>query len=116
MALKQIKTNYHTHSTWCDGRYSTKEMILAAIEKGFTHLGFSSHAMYPFSTKHHLNPKTIQDYTNEIQSLKEDFKDKIEIFHGFEAEFIHRSLSQAMLCTKIFHQTISLVQYIIFLI
>ncbi|HBG36102.1 MAG TPA: histidinol phosphate phosphatase [Treponema sp.] len=88
MALKQIKTNYHTHSTWCDGRYSTKEMILAAIEKDFTHLGFSSHAMYPFSTKYHLNPKTIQDYTNEIQSLKEDFKDKIEIFHGFEAEFI----------------------------
>lgn len=88
MALKAPKTNFHTHSKWCDGRYSTEEMIIAAIEKGFTHLGFSSHAMYPFATKYHLNPKTIQDYAKEIQCLKEKYAKDIEIFCGFEAEFI----------------------------
>lgn len=88
MALKAPKTNFHTHSKWCDGRYSTEEMIIAAIEKGFTHLGFSSHAMYPFATKYHLNPKTIQDYAKEIQFLKEKYQEKINLFHGFEVEYV----------------------------
>ena len=48
MALKQIKTNYHTHSTWCDGRYSTKEMILAAIEKVLHILAFQAMQCTPF--------------------------------------------------------------------
>ena len=40
-------TNFHTHSTWCDGKDTPEAMIEAAIAKGFSVLGFSSHAMLP---------------------------------------------------------------------
>lgn len=88
MALTAIKSNFHTHSNWCDGRNTAEEMLIDAIQKGFTHLGFSSHAMYPFSTKYHINPKAIDNYIAEIQRLKEKYAKDIEIFYGFEAEFI----------------------------
>ena len=42
-------TNYHTHTIWCDGADSPEKVVLSAIEKGFSEIGFSSHAMLPGS-------------------------------------------------------------------
>lgn len=36
-------SNAHTHSTWCDGKDSLEDMAQAAIELGFTDLGFTCH-------------------------------------------------------------------------
>ena len=38
-----LKTNYHTHSTFCDGKDTPEEMVKTAIEKGFDVIGFSGH-------------------------------------------------------------------------
>lgn len=35
--------NLLTHTTYCDGKDTIGEMILAACEKGFQSIGFSSH-------------------------------------------------------------------------
>jgi histidinol-phosphatase (PHP family) len=43
----KIKSSYHVHSSYCDGKNSLEEMALSAIAKNFTHLGFSSHAPVP---------------------------------------------------------------------
>ena len=40
-AHNMIKTNYHTHTTYCDGVNTAEEMIQTAIEKHFSILGFS---------------------------------------------------------------------------
>ena len=42
-----MKTNYHMHTVWCDGRNTVEEMIRAAIDRGFDEIGFSSHARLP---------------------------------------------------------------------
>ena len=42
-----MRTNYHTHTTWCDGKDTPRRVIQAAIAKGFDAIGFSSHAMLP---------------------------------------------------------------------
>ena len=42
-----MKTNYHTHTVWCDGKDTPESMIKAAIGKGFDVIGFSSHSSYP---------------------------------------------------------------------
>ena len=39
-----MKTNYHTHTVWCDGKDTPESMIKAAIGKGFDVIGFSSHS------------------------------------------------------------------------
>ena len=39
-----MKSNYHTHTTFCDGRDTPEAMVEAAVERGFDVLGFSSHS------------------------------------------------------------------------
>ena len=85
---KSIKSNYHTHCTFCDGTVSAEQMVLAAIDKGFDILGFSSHSMYPFSDDWHIETTAHTDYCNEIRRLKEVYSGKIKIYTGFEADFI----------------------------
>ena len=39
--------NFHTHTTYCDGKETAEQMVQAAIAKGFTRLGFSGHGFPP---------------------------------------------------------------------
>ncbi|MCQ2576449.1 MAG: histidinol-phosphatase [Treponema sp.] len=82
-----MKINFHTHTTYCDGKNSAEEMVLSAIAKGFDILGFSSHSMFPFGGKWHIAPREHVKYVEEIRSLAEKFKDKIDIRCGFEADY-----------------------------
>ncbi len=83
-----LKTNYHTHSTFCDGKDSLESIVQIAIKKNFNILGFSSHSMFPFSSDWHIPFNSFNDYTNEVNRLKEIYKDKIKIYLGFEADYI----------------------------
>lgn len=82
-------TNLHTHSTWCDGKSSPEEMVQAAIRKGFSTLGFSSHAMLPQDDIDWvLTLEKAPRYAAEIRALKEKYKGAIEILCGVEADYI----------------------------
>ena len=75
-----MKCNYHTHTTWCDGKDSPRKVIQAAIAKGFEVIGFSSHAMLPESdTDWVLTPERAPRYLREIRALAEEFKDQIKV-------------------------------------
>ena len=39
----KIRSNVHTHTTFCDGKNSVEEMARAAIDLGFVSLGYSIH-------------------------------------------------------------------------
>lgn len=82
------KTNFHTHTTFCDGKNTLEENVLEAIEKGFDLIGFSSHSMLPFSSDWHLNIQDYGTYSSEIERLKTTYSDKIKILKGFEADYI----------------------------
>ncbi len=74
--------NLHTHTTYCDGRDTPEQMVLAAIEQGFSSIGFSEHAttvsvMTP-------NEERLTAYRREVRELAEKYADKIEIFCGLE--------------------------------
>lgn len=84
----QIKSNYHSHSTFCDGRFSIREMAEAAVKKNFTHFGFSGHSMFPFAGDWHIPLKDFKSYVEEVRVVKNEFKDKIKFFLGFEADYI----------------------------
>ena len=73
-----MKANYHTHTTFCDGRDTPEAMVLAAIEKGFDELGFSSHS------------EMLEDpaaYVAEIRRLAAKYEGKIKILCGLEADW-----------------------------
>lgn len=75
--------NLHTHTTYCDGKDTIEEMILAACEKGFQSIGFSSHS---FMKGCSLPQQVIDDYKNEIAELKQKYTDKIAVYCGLECE------------------------------
>ena len=84
-----IKANYHTHTTWCDGKDSPRKVIQAAVAKGFEAIGFSSHAMLPESdTDWVLTPEKALRYLREIRALGEEFKGQIRVLCGVEADYI----------------------------
>lgn len=85
--IRGMKTNYHTHCSYCDGTGSPEEIVLKALDKGFDALGFSSHE--PYNGEHWcLNTSEVSSYAKEIRDLAEKYRDRIRIFCGMEREFI----------------------------
>lgn len=81
-----IKTNFHTHTTFCDGKDTPEEMVLAAIDKGFTALGFSGHAYFVLDAAISMDLEQQKLYRAEILRLKEKYKNQIDIFLGIEQD------------------------------
>lgn len=83
-----IRTNYHTHTRYCDGSSEPENYVTAAIKKGFTALGFSAHAPLPFKTEWNLSQANIDPYCAEILDLRKKYKDHIEIYLSLEIDYI----------------------------
>lgn len=81
-----ILQNLHTHTEFCDGKNTMEEMVISAIKKGFSSLGFSGHSYMPFQPDTGMNPEEDTAYKKEAKRLKDKYKDKIQIFTGLEYE------------------------------
>lgn len=81
-----IKTNCHTHTNYCDGKCTAREMIESAIEKGFTTLGFSGHVPMNFPNEWAMTGEKLDKYCEIICSLKKEYADRIEILCGIELD------------------------------
>lgn len=82
-----IKTNFHTHTRYCDGADTPEALVIAAIEKGFHTIGFSGHSYLEMDETYSMNPVREKNYFNHITSLKDQYKDQIEILCGIEQDF-----------------------------
>ena len=76
--------NFHTHTTFCDGRNTPEEIVLAALEKGFSAIGFSGHGYTEFDLRYCM--KNTASYIAEINTLKEKYKGQIQIYLGVEED------------------------------
>lgn len=79
-------SNFHTHSCYCDGKATPREMVDFAVGHGFKALGFSGHSPLPFD-----NTFSITDYDGycrEVRALQEEYKDRIEISLGLEFDYV----------------------------
>lgn len=79
-----MKSNLHTHSTFCDGKSSCEEIVLSAINKGFASVGFSGHGYTSFDLRYCM--KDTQSYIAEVKRLREKYKNEIEIYLGSEED------------------------------
>ena len=82
------KCNLHTHTTFCDGKDSAEEVVLAAIDRGMETIGFSGHSGLPFSTTWTMKQEKTKEYQKEILRLKEVYKDQIHILLGIEQDIL----------------------------
>ena len=90
--LKMISANYHTHTIRCKHAVGTeREYIEAAISEGFKILGFSDHTPQPypesFTSGIRMDMSELQDYTDTLVKLRDEYKDDIQILIGYEVEY-----------------------------
>lgn len=83
-----ILANYHTHSVFCDGNSTLEEVAKSAFDCGIKYLGFSSHSAYPATTGCEMHPENFQKYKATIEELKKQYSGKMEVFFGFEADYL----------------------------
>jgi histidinol-phosphatase (PHP family) len=87
-----MKTNYHTHHELCGHAMGEcEDYTLEALKHGFTELGFSDHAPNEgvYDARVRMQVTEIDQYLDDIQYVKEKYKDKIKIYSGFEVEFFY---------------------------
>ncbi len=77
----------HTHTTYCDGKNTPREMVLAALEMGMEGIGFSGHSFTSFDTGWCMSKRNTARYRKEIAALKKEFSGKIDIFCGIEQDY-----------------------------
>ena len=86
------KKNYHTHTARCMHAVGTdEEFILAAIEAGYTVIGFSDHSPWHYNSDFvshmRMHESEFDEYYHSIKALKEKYKDQIEVFIALECEY-----------------------------
>lgn len=89
------KFNYHTHTRRCghaDNNMSDEDFVKEFIKKGFTKIAFTDHCPEKEEIDHRTNMRMKynekNEYLDSIKSLKEKYKNKIEIETGFEIEYL----------------------------
>lgn len=87
----RMTANYHTHTWRCHHASGTeREYVESAIRGGLKVLGFSDHAPVPYRgyvSNVRMLPQQLEDYVTTILSLRDEYRDDIEIRLGLEAEY-----------------------------
>lgn len=81
-----IKADFHTHSTYCDGKNTLQEMLDAAIDKKMAAIGFSGHSHTSFDESYCMSKEDTEKYIRDILLLKKRNKEDIEIYLGIEKD------------------------------
>ena len=82
-----MRGNLYTCSTFCDGKSTLDEMVKSAINKGFSYIGFSGHSSLKQGLSYCMQFEDEGKYFEEVNFLKEKYKDKIRVLCGLERDF-----------------------------
>lgn len=77
----------HMHTTYCDGKNSPEEMILAAIDMGLDTVGLSGHSYTWFDESYCMSRDGTQKYIEEVCALRTKYADRIRVLLGTELDY-----------------------------
>lgn len=86
----KYRENFHTHTTYCDGKNTPEELADAAIEKGFTALGYSGHSYLDFGCGWCMTKENTREYISNINSLKDKYSGRLNIYCGTEYDILSK--------------------------
>lgn len=82
-----VKADFHTHTTFCDGKGTPREMVEAAWRQGYTDFGISGHADYSFCEPGFgMSDRTLLEYRRELERLREEYQGRMNIYIGIELD------------------------------
>ena len=81
-----IFANYHTHTTFCDGRDTPEQIVQEAIRLGCPAIGFSGHSVAPYDYAG-MTPEHEAQYRAEVHRLQAAYAGQIQILCGVEQDY-----------------------------
>ena len=89
-ALTQATTRYnlHTHTQFCDGHATMDEFVRAAVDQGFTHLGFTPHSPVHIESPCNMARDRVSEYLAEVERLRDEYGNRIAIYAAMEVDYI----------------------------
>lgn len=82
-----IYADLHMHTVFCDGKDTPRDMVEAAISKGLKTVGVCVHSYMDFYESWCVKKERVEEFVNEMQALKEEYKGKINVLCGLEKDF-----------------------------
>lgn len=82
-----ILSDFHMHTTFCDGTDTPEEMVLTAIDKGMTDIGISIHSYTFFDESCCSKEENVSKFVETMNGLKHKYADKIGILCGVEQDY-----------------------------
>ena len=92
MNTKPLLSSMHTHTIFDDGKDDIETMCRAAYEKNLSTIGFSAHSpiekQIGRDTGWNIKEKDVDEYVTQVLAAKERWLGKLNIFLGYEADYI----------------------------
>ena len=85
--MRKLRADFHTHTTYCDGKSTPRQMVEAAYRMGLTDLGISGHADFSmYEPGFGMSDDTLAAYKQELEALREEYAGKLNIYIGIELD------------------------------
>ena len=79
-------TDYHVHTTFSDGKNTPEEMVLAAMGRGMTAIGFTDHSYTAFDESYCIPRGKTAEYRAAIRALQDQYAGKLRVLCGLEQD------------------------------
>lgn len=77
----------HTHTYFSDGACSPEKMVVSAIEKGLSCIGFTDHSYTDFDLSFCIQKEQLEAYRQAVFACKEKYAGKIRVLYGVEQDY-----------------------------
>lgn len=81
-------SDYHVHTCYSDGSATVRETVETAVAKGLRRIVLTDHMPLPFHTRYAMHPDDLTRYKDEIQRVRSDYADRIDVKIGLEMEYL----------------------------
>ena len=89
-----LRTNYHTHNRFCDGKGEIAEYVEAAAAAGLEALGISSHAPLVFPDQSAMRAQDLPAYRAEVERLRTANRGRLPVHLSLEFDYIPERLEE----------------------
>ena len=80
--------NFHTHTQFCDGHATMEQMAAAAVEQGFTHIGFTPHSPLAIESPCNMSKSDVPLYLAELRRLERLYVNRCRFYAGMEIDYL----------------------------
>jgi len=92
------KIDLHNHTVLCNhAEGELASYIEKAIEQGITIYGVSDHAPMDYDPKYRMSFEQIDEYKAMVDSVKEKYKEQIEILFAYEVDYLPNFMDKRIL-------------------